>query len=74
VYLGYVISGGELRIDPTKMEAILKWPLPTNVTLFSRFVGVTKYLWKFIASFLVVVAPLHVITTYGKSFQWRNNQ
>lgn len=24
VYLGYVISGGELKIDPSKMEAIMK--------------------------------------------------
>jgi hypothetical protein len=32
VYLGYVIGGGELKIDPMNMEAILKWPVPTNVT------------------------------------------
>jgi hypothetical protein len=29
---------------------------------------------KFIASFSVVVAPLHAITTSGKSFQWGKNQ
>jgi hypothetical protein len=25
VYLGYVIGGGELKIDLAKMEAIMKW-------------------------------------------------
>jgi hypothetical protein len=63
VYLGYVIGGGELKIDPTKMEAIIKWPVPTNVTEVRSFVGETQYLQKFIASFSVVVAPLHAITT-----------
>jgi hypothetical protein len=74
VYLGYVIGGGELKIDPTNMEAIMKWPIPTNVTEVRSFFGATQYLQKFIASFSVVVAPLHAITTSGKSFQWGKNQ
>jgi hypothetical protein len=74
VYLGYVIGGGELKIDPTKMEAIMKWPVPTNCTEVRSFVGETQYLWKFIASFSVVVAPLHAITMGSKSFQWGKNQ
>jgi hypothetical protein len=69
-----MIGGGELKIDPMKMEAILKWPVPTNVTEVRSFVGVVQYLWKFIASFSVVVVPLHAITTSGKSFQWGKNQ
>jgi hypothetical protein len=70
VYSGYVIGGGELNIDPTKMEAIMKWPVPINVTEFRSFFGETQYLQKFIASFLAVAAPLHTITMSGKSFQW----
>jgi hypothetical protein len=69
VYLGYVIDGGELNIDPAMMEAIMKWTIPTNVTEIRSFVGATQYLQKFIASFSTVVAPLHVITASGKSFQ-----
>jgi hypothetical protein len=66
--LGYVIGGGELKIDPAEMEAIMKWPIPTNVTNVCIFVGATQYLRKFITSFLVVAVPLHAITTSGKSF------
>jgi hypothetical protein len=68
VYLGYVIGGGELKIDPTKMEAIMKWSVPTNVSEVRSFIGATQYLRKFIASFSVVATPLHAITTSGKSF------
>jgi len=73
VYLGHVIGGGELKIDPTKMDTIMKWPIPTNCIEIRSYVGETQYLWKFIASFLAAVAPLHAITMSGKSFQWGKN-
>jgi hypothetical protein len=41
VYLRYVINGGELKIDPAKMEAIMKWLVPTNVTEVRSFFGET---------------------------------
>ena len=28
VYLGYIVGGGQLKIDPTKVEVIVKWPRP----------------------------------------------
>jgi hypothetical protein len=34
VYLGYVIGGGELKIYPTKMEAIMKWKVLIKYTKF----------------------------------------
>jgi hypothetical protein len=74
VYLWPVIDGEELKIDLAKMEAIMKWPIPTNVTEVGSFLGATKYLQKFIPSFSMVVAPLHAITSSGKSFQWGENQ
>jgi hypothetical protein len=40
VYFGYVIGGGELKIDPMKMEAIIKWSVPINATEGRIFVGV----------------------------------
>jgi len=59
------IDGGDLKIYPAKMEAIMKWLVPTNDFEVRSFVGETQYLRKLIA----VVTPLHVITTSGKSFQ-----
>jgi hypothetical protein len=74
VYLGYVIDGGEIKIDPIKKDAIMKCPVPTNVTEVRIFVGISQYLQKFIASFSVIVGPLHAITNSGKNFQWGKNQ
>jgi hypothetical protein len=32
VYLGHIVGGGELRIDPSKVKFILDWPKPNNVS------------------------------------------
>lgn len=69
VYLGYVINGGEFKIDPSKSEAIMKWSITTNISEAKSFIREAQYLRKFIASFLVVATPLHEITTSYKSFQ-----
>jgi hypothetical protein len=74
VYLGYMINGGELKIDLINMEAKMKWPIPTNINEFRSFVGETQYLKKFITYFSMLVAPFHAITSSGKSFHWRKNQ
>lgn len=74
MYLGHVINGGELKIDPSKMEAIMKWSVPTNVSEVRSFIGVAQYLRKSVTSFSAVVTLLHTITSSGKSFQWGKGQ
>ena len=32
VYLGHIVSNGQLRIDPSKVNAIMNWFDTTNVT------------------------------------------
>jgi hypothetical protein len=39
MYLWYVIGGGEQKVDPTKVEDIIKWLVPTNVTEVRSFFG-----------------------------------
>ena len=42
VYLGYIVGGGHLKIDPTKIDVIVKWKIPQNVTEFRIFLGVVQ--------------------------------
>ena len=37
VYLGHIVGGGELKIDPSKVKVIVDWPKPNNVTEFRSF-------------------------------------
>ena len=43
MYLGYVIGGGEHKIDPTNIEAITKWSTPTNVTKVRIFLVASQH-------------------------------
>ena len=43
VYLGQIVGGGELKIDPSKVKVILNWPKPDNVTKVRSFFGAAKY-------------------------------
>jgi len=32
VYLGHIVNNGQLKIDPSKLDVLMKWAEPTNVT------------------------------------------
>ena len=49
VYLGYIVGGGNLIIDPAKIDVIFKWPRPQNVDEIRSFMGAVQYWRKFIA-------------------------
>ena len=42
-YFGHIIGNGQFKIDPSKVEVIVKWPKPTNVTEACSFLGVLQY-------------------------------
>ncbi|KAL5553282.1 hypothetical protein UlMin_040683 [Ulmus minor] len=38
-FLGHVVSKDGMSVDPAKIEAVSKWPAPTNVTEIRSFLG-----------------------------------
>ena len=63
VHLGYVIGGGELKIDPSKVEVIFNWPKLKTVTEVRSFLGAAQYWRIFISNFSSIAAPLHAFTS-----------
>ena len=59
-----------MRIDPSKVEAIMNFPTPKIVTEVRSFVGATQYGRKFIANFSAIETPMHAVTSVNKGFQW----
>jgi hypothetical protein len=74
VYLGYIVVGGELKIDPSKVEVIVNFPKSTNVTEVRSFMGEAQYWRKFIAKFSLMSTPLHALTSVKRGFQWGGSQ
>jgi hypothetical protein len=74
IYLGHIVGGGELKIDPSKVKVILEWSRPSNVTEVRSFLGAAQYWRKFIANFSSIAAPLHAVTSVKQVFQWGGKQ
>jgi len=56
--LGHVISAQGIAVDPTKVEAVVKWESPKSATEIINFVGLAGYYRRFIEGFSKIVAPL----------------
>lgn len=72
-YLGYVVDGNGLHTDPEKVEAILRFPPPTNKKEVKRFLGTASWYRRFVPNFSTVAGPLNKLTSTkkGKSnFEW----
>ncbi len=73
-YLGHIVGGGELKIDPSKVVVIVNWPKPKSATEVRSFLGATQYWRKFISNFSSIAAPLHALTGLNKVVQWGGKQ
>jgi hypothetical protein len=40
VYLGHIVGGGQLKINPSNIDVIVNWPEPKSVTETHSFLGV----------------------------------
>ena len=68
------MGGGELKIDPSKVEVIVNWPKPNNVTEVRSFLGASQYWRKFIVNFSFIAYPLHSLTSVNKVFWWEGKE
>ena len=68
--LEHVVSAKGISVDPHKIEAIVDWKPPTNVTEVRIFLGLAGYYRKFVEGFLNIATPLTKLTIKEKKFIW----
>lgn len=54
-YLGYIISGQGVQANPSKLQAIIDWPVPTSFTTLRAFWGLTGH---FVQHYATIAIPL----------------
>ena len=58
LFLGHLISGKGLAVDPRKIEAVVKWEPPINVSELQSFLGMAGYYRRFVEGFSKIAMPL----------------
>ena len=69
-FLGYIMSAEGIKVDPTKIEAVMNWKPPRNVTEVRSFLGLAGYYRRFVRGFSVVASPLTKLLKKGIKFEW----
>ncbi|GKF40903.1 putative reverse transcriptase domain-containing protein [Tanacetum coccineum] len=66
-FLGHIVSADGIIMDPSKVEAITKWPRPTTVTEVRSFLGLAGYYRRFIEGFSRLALPLTQLMRKGEN-------
>ena len=68
-YLGHEFSASGMSPSQKKIEAIINWPVPTNITQIRQFLGLANYYRRYIQHFADISAPLNALTPKNVQFQ-----
>jgi len=56
-FLGHIISGSGIAVDPSKIDAVSQWETPKSVTEVRSFLGLVGYYRRFIEGFSKLALP-----------------
>ncbi|GJV85860.1 putative reverse transcriptase domain-containing protein [Tanacetum coccineum] len=73
-FLGHVINSKGLKVDPAKIEAVMKWKAPKNVSEIQSFLGLAGYYRRFIQDFSKIASSLTKLTKKNTPFMWSKEQ
>ena len=69
-FLGHVILAKGVSVDPQKIEAMVNWKQPKNVSEVRSFLGLAGYYRNFVEGFSKISAPLTKLTRKDVNYDW----
>ena len=69
-----IIGSEGVGMDSVKVQGLIDWPIPTNVTEVRSFLGFGNFYKPFIADYARITQPLHDLTKKNMPFIWSTNQ
>ena len=69
-FLGHIVSKEAIRVDPKKIEVVVEWKSPRNVTEVRSFMGLAGYYRRFFNWFSMTVAPISRLLQKNVKFEW----
>jgi hypothetical protein len=69
-FLGHIISKGGISVNPSKVQDVLSWNVPTSVDGIQSFLGLAGYYRRFIEGFSKISKPMIELLEKDKKFEW----
>ncbi|KAG8489273.1 hypothetical protein CXB51_017325 [Gossypium anomalum] len=69
-FLGHIVSGEGIKVDPSKISAIVDWKPPRNVLEVRSFLGLAGYYRRFVEGFSMIATPLTRLLRKDIKFEW----
>ncbi len=73
VFLGHVVNKEGTKPDPSKIDAVLRFPAPKTITNVRSFLGLTRYYRKYLRGYSKIASPLFELTKKDMAFVWDQN-
>ena len=69
-FLGVILEGGTIQMDPAKVKGVADWPPPRNVTDICSFLGFMGFYHYFIPNYSLIAQPMIQLMQKNVPFNW----
>lgn len=73
-FLGHLVSGSGIRVNPERVQGILDCPAPKDLKGVRSFLGMAGYFSRHIPNYSELAAPLNDLKKKGVTFHWGPEQ